>query len=300
MGDDEHTRPPEPPLPSATQKQQLEATKSWVGKFIRDMYPLDDNRQFGLVIDVEAQDKDLEEGPRLIVRFPGEERARRVALSPSRDGHYLYGPDPKARYRLPSEADNERLRALGRGEAVKKPEKSRRPLTDAGSHIKVKPSNQAVARSTGANTPTSLPAPTAVIRSRLTIELPKELPALKRQAALDTIRSQFETILCDLLVECLEERPGLQDILHMKSSITGEQTVLAVAEVCLPARQPARALVDEAAGDLIDFFTREGDPERFDVILASGPVRYVAKGFRIAVTYKGRRHLERRGVIPLK
>lgn len=94
-------------------KKALRAARSWIGRFIRDMYPESEDQQFGFVHDA-ALDID---GVRLLVRFPGENTSRRVALTPTIDGHYLYPKDIKARYRPPSEADLVHLRELGKRKA---------------------------------------------------------------------------------------------------------------------------------------------------------------------------------------
>lgn len=82
----------------------LAAARSWIKKFVKDVYEL----KYGLVHEV------VEDGGtiRLLARFPGESESRRIALEPVSDGHYLYPKDAKARYRRLSETDLEQLRQL--------------------------------------------------------------------------------------------------------------------------------------------------------------------------------------------
>lgn len=92
-----------------SKREEIAAARSWINKFVRDMYPEGPRLEFGLVRDVS-----VDPSVRLLAYFPGESEPRRIALEPTLDGHYLCSRDVKARYRMPSEADLDRLRALGR------------------------------------------------------------------------------------------------------------------------------------------------------------------------------------------
>lgn len=80
------------------------AARSWVGKFVRDTI----KSELGLVHDVVETDAGL----RLLARFPGESVSRHIALEPTSDMLYLLPGDVHARYRPPTEADQERVKAL--------------------------------------------------------------------------------------------------------------------------------------------------------------------------------------------
>jgi hypothetical protein len=83
------------------------AARSWLKQFIRDT-KLD---QLGLVHNIqEATDADV---LRLVVRFPGENTDRLIALEPTEDMEYIFPEDVRARYRPPTNLDQERLKSLG-------------------------------------------------------------------------------------------------------------------------------------------------------------------------------------------
>ena len=87
-------------LPEADPK----AARSWVGKFVRDTALA----ELGLVHEVTQTDAGL----RLLARFPGESESRLIALEPTDDMEYLLPGDVRARYRPPTDADQERIAAL--------------------------------------------------------------------------------------------------------------------------------------------------------------------------------------------
>ena len=80
------------------------AARSWVGKFIRDT-ALD---ELGLVHDVKQTDAGL----RLLAKFPGETESRLIALEPTPDMECLSPGDVRARYRPPTDADQQHIAQL--------------------------------------------------------------------------------------------------------------------------------------------------------------------------------------------
>lgn len=78
--------------------------RSWIGKVIRDT----SLQQLGIVHDV----KETKDGIRLIARFPDQKRNRRIALEPIENMEYIYPGDVYARYRPPTEADQDLVKAI--------------------------------------------------------------------------------------------------------------------------------------------------------------------------------------------
>lgn len=91
--------------PKSSQAELLKGARSWVGKLVKDTR----ERTFGLVIDVDDANGGT---PTLLVRFPGEEELRVIALEPVSDGEYLYPNDIEARYRPPNARDEAHLKML--------------------------------------------------------------------------------------------------------------------------------------------------------------------------------------------
>lgn len=85
------------------------AARSWIGKFVRDTRLT----ELGLIHGVEMR----RDGLRLLARFPRQCRSRAIALEATADGEYLLPGDVRARYRPPTDADRELLKALAAGVA---------------------------------------------------------------------------------------------------------------------------------------------------------------------------------------
>jgi hypothetical protein len=80
------------------------AARSWVGKYVRDTKL----QELGLVHDAVQ----LQEGVRLLARFPGEYVSRPIALEAVPNMEYLFPRDVRARYRPLTESDRELIKTL--------------------------------------------------------------------------------------------------------------------------------------------------------------------------------------------